>query len=295
MKKLIAVAVLALVGATAAEAKVHELRFGGRTARIEIPNGCKKISCIRVNDKTKARSSRRSSEPSYEEQGNQQSYQQQPQQQSYQQPAYQQQAQPQQQSYQQPVAPQAAAPAPQQARAGAIAPGMAPGFAPAPAAPQAEPQSRQSQQEPDDRIATARLSLPNAAVQAATAAAQAAAPAIQAAAPAAQEAPAQYAQPERDLGPTPVGLWLTQKKEAKIRVVECGSNICGHVEGKPSEKVLINMKPTGGNRWNGTIHDIRRGGNYSAHISLKGPYALKVTGCAFGGMFCGGETWTRAQ
>jgi hypothetical protein len=50
MKKLIAFAVLALIGATTAEAKVHELRFGGRTARIEVPTGCKKISCIRVNE-----------------------------------------------------------------------------------------------------------------------------------------------------------------------------------------------------------------------------------------------------
>ena len=100
---------------------------------------------------------------------------------------------------------------------------------------------------------------------------------------------------DKSAAPSPVGLWLTQKKEAKIRVVDCGGNVCGHVEGKPSEKVLINMKPGGDNRWNGTIHDIRRGGNYSAHISLKGSDALKVTGCAFGGMFCGGETWTRAQ
>ena len=43
MNKLIAVAVLALVGATTAQAEVHELKFGGRSARIEIPTGCKKI------------------------------------------------------------------------------------------------------------------------------------------------------------------------------------------------------------------------------------------------------------
>jgi len=26
---------------------------------------------------------------------------------------------------------------------------------------------------------------------------------------------------------------------------------------------------------------------------MKGPNALKVQGCAFGGMFCGGQTWKR--
>ena len=64
MKKLIVVAVLALVSTTA-QAKVHEVKFGGRTARIEIPNGCKKFSCIRVNAKEKATRSRRSSETTY--------------------------------------------------------------------------------------------------------------------------------------------------------------------------------------------------------------------------------------
>jgi hypothetical protein len=26
---------------------------------------------------------------------------------------------------------------------------------------------------------------------------------------------------------------------------------------------------------------------------LNGPDALRVQGCAFGGMFCGGQTWSR--
>jgi hypothetical protein len=28
-------------------------------------------------------------------------------------------------------------------------------------------------------------------------------------------------------------------------------------------------------------------------IAMKGPNLLKVQGCAFGGMFCGGQTWKR--
>ena len=28
-------------------------------------------------------------------------------------------------------------------------------------------------------------------------------------------------------------------------------------------------------------------------IALKGPERLRVQGCAFGGMFCGGQTWSR--
>jgi uncharacterized protein (DUF2147 family) len=94
---------------------------------------------------------------------------------------------------------------------------------------------------------------------------------------------------------SPVGLWLTQKGEGKIRIEPCGDALCGYVEGKPSEKVLINMKPAQNNRWHGKIHDIRGGGTYMANISLKGANSLRVEGCAFGGLFCGGETWSRAQ
>jgi uncharacterized protein (DUF2147 family) len=241
MKKLIAIAVLALVSTTA-QAKVHEVKFGGRSARIEIPAGCKKISCIRVQEKEKgSRSGRRSSEPSTVT----------------------------------PAVPAAAA-----ATAATVAPQAVQAATPAPEA--AEPPVQQSEIQ-DDRRAVARLSLPSAAVEETK-------QSVPAAAPTQPEAVA----PKADAS-SPIGLWLTQKKEAKIRVVECGGNICGHVEGKPGEKVLINMKPGGTNRWNGTIHDIRRGGNYSANMQLKGPDALKVTGCAFGGMFCGGETWSRLQ
>jgi uncharacterized protein (DUF2147 family) len=256
MKKLIAVAVLALVSTTA-QAKVHELKFGGRTARIEIPSGCKKLSCIRIQEKEKSsRSSRRSSEPSEP----------------------------------MPAKPAAPSAAPAAAAATAVAvPQAVQAAPPAPPAPQApeapvavrsEPQVQQNDIQ-DDRRATARLSLPSAAVEEVK--------------PAPVPAAAPAAEPVKSDPASPVGLWLTQKREAKIRVVACGANICGHVEGKPSEKVLINMKPGGANRWNGTIHDTRRGGNYSANIQLRGADALKVTGCAFGGMFCGGETWTRLQ
>ena len=94
---------------------------------------------------------------------------------------------------------------------------------------------------------------------------------------------------------TPVGLWLTEKREGKIRIEECGQNLCGHQEGKPSEKILIDMKPGQNNRWSGKIHDSRSDRTYTANISLKNPNALKVQGCVFGGLFCGGETWTRVD
>ena len=54
------------------------------------------------------------------------------------------------------------------------------------------------------------------------------------------------------------------------------------------------MKPQG-SKWSGRIRDPDSGRNYDSTIALKGANALKVQGCAFGGMFCGGQTWKRVS
>jgi uncharacterized protein (DUF2147 family) len=94
----------------------------------------------------------------------------------------------------------------------------------------------------------------------------------------------------------PLGVWLTEKKEGQVRIEECGTNLCGYSvdsrTGRNKEKVLINMKPTG-SRWSGKIYDPKSGSTYSSTVAMKGKDGLRVQGCAFGGMFCGGQTWTR--
>ena len=60
------------------------------------------------------------------------------------------------------------------------------------------------------------------------------------------------------------------------------------------EKILINMKAQA-SKWTGTIHDPDSGRNYDSTIAMKGSNALRVQGCAFGGMFCGGQTWSRVN
>ena len=91
---------------------------------------------------------------------------------------------------------------------------------------------------------------------------------------------------------TPIGVWATEENKGNVRIELCGPNLCGYAEGS-GEKVLINMKPSENNKWIGRIHDPDGGGNYDSTIAMKGPNILKVQGCAFGGMFCGGQTWKR--
>jgi hypothetical protein len=110
-------------------------------------------------------------------------------------------------------------------------------------------------------------------------------------APAPQQAPVAAA-PVSD-STTPLGVWATEENKGNVRVEQCGANLCGYAV-KSGEKILISMKPTGA-KWTGQIHDPDSGRNYDSTIAMKGPNAMRVQGCAFGGMFCGGQTWKRVS
>jgi len=98
---------------------------------------------------------------------------------------------------------------------------------------------------------------------------------------------------------SPIGVWLTEEKEGKVRIEPCGANLCGYsVDAKSNEnteQVLINMKPGKEQKWSGRILDPNTGSTYDSTLALIGANALRVQGCAFGGMFCGGQTWTRVN
>jgi uncharacterized protein (DUF2147 family) len=110
--------------------------------------------------------------------------------------------------------------------------------------------------------------------------------------------PAPAVAPARDPN-SPLGIWLTEEKEGKVRIEQCGNNLCGYsVDSKSNqngEQVLINMKPAKDQKWSGRILDPNTGSTYDSTIALKGGDRLRVQGCAFGGMFCGGQTWTRVN
>jgi uncharacterized protein (DUF2147 family) len=117
------------------------------------------------------------------------------------------------------------------------------------------------------------------------------APAPVAAAPA--PAPAPVAAAAASDPNSPLGIWATEENKGNVRIEECGANLCGYSV-NTGERILINMKPQG-SKWTGRIHDPSSGRNYDSTIALKGTDTLKVQGCAFGGMFCGGQTWKRAS
>jgi uncharacterized protein (DUF2147 family) len=112
------------------------------------------------------------------------------------------------------------------------------------------------------------------------------------ASPAAPKEPAVAAAPVQAPA-TPLGIWNTEKNRGMVRIEQCGQNLCGYAVPN-GEKILVNMKPSD-KKWTGRIHDPDSGKTYDSTIAMRGPNTLRVEGCVFGGIFCGGQTWNRVS
>ena len=173
---------------------------------------------------------------------------------------------------------------------------QAPAAAPAPTEP--APLPANASPEPSSATANVAPAAPPPALLP-----QDAAPAVKPVPPLVANAPAPAA-PKPPAAPvqaanSPLGIWLTEEKEGKVRIEQCGANLCGYsIDTKSNqngEQVLINMKPGKDAKWSGRILDPNTGTTYDSTIALKGSDTLRVQGCAFGGMFCGGQTWSRVN
>ncbi|MGH6712144.1 MAG: DUF2147 domain-containing protein [Bradyrhizobium sp.] len=268
MKKLLAIAAL-LLASTTAQAQ-YTFDYGGRTIRIDPDRGTVQIPGVYDNT-PKAKRSR-----------NEDGDRDRPRKQS-----------PQQAKTDSKTAPDAVAPAaPAEQAAVPAAPAPVP-EAPAPVVTPAEPAPATVAVAPAEPVTTPAAPSPPSAPtpQVQREPPPAPKPAIAAVTP----PPAPAAQAAN----SPLGVWLTEEKEGKVRIEQCGSNLCGYSVDKKSnrngEQVLISMKPGKDNKWSGRIFDPNSGSTYDSTIALKGSDSLRVQGCAFGGMFCGGQTWTRVN
>jgi uncharacterized protein (DUF2147 family) len=277
MRKLLAIAAL-LLASTAAQAQ-YTFEYGGRTIRVDPDRGTVSIPGVYDNSGRRVKRSRNEDSDRQRNKTPQQAKT------DPQQPAT--------------DAPAATTPAPSDQAAAPAATAPVP-EAPAPvAATTAEPSSTTAAVTPADTATTPPPAPPAPPVQqeAAPVAKPAAAPApVIAAAPPTAPAPAPSAVQAAN---SPLGLWLTEEKEGKVRIEQCGANLCGYSVDKKSnqngEQVLINMKPANDAKWSGRILDPNTGSTYDSTIALKGSDSLRVQGCAFGGVFCGGQTWTRVN
>ena len=272
MKKSLAIAVLLLASSLTTAQAQYSFEYGGRTITIDPDRGT--VSIPGVYDNTGKKGKRARGEEGDLDRPTRKAPQQ---------------AKSAPQAAPEPATPAAPAPAEQAA---------APAAAPVPAAP-----ATTSRGEPSTTaaVAPADTAVPAPAAPAAPQSAPAAPPEpapVAAPAPPQQKQAAVPATSAASSANSPLGVWLTEEKEGKVRIEQCGPNLCGYSVDKKSnqngEQVLINMKP-GKDKWSGRIFDPNSGSTYDSTIALKGTDNLRVQGCAFGGMFCGGQTWTRVN
>jgi uncharacterized protein (DUF2147 family) len=265
MKKLVIAAAFLLAASAAQAGENYSFEIGGRTVRIHAPRGCDSPSCISISIPGVYDSGRKDFDDDDSDVRD---------------------------------APQATAPAKAATPAAPAAAAPSPAVAAQPAAVPAAPAPTQQAAVPTAAPAPVATPAQAPATQPSAAPApiqQAPATAtVAAATPAAQ--PVQPAPVAEPVGP--LGMWMTEKNEGRVWIEECGTNLCGYsVDARTNEnkeKVLINMKPAG-SKWTGKIYDPKSGSTYNSTIAMKGKDGLRVQGCAFGGMFCGGQTWTRTN
>jgi len=119
----------------------------------------------------------------------------------------------------------------------------------------------------------------------------------------------------------PVGEWLVVERYANIRIENCGGALWGVVSGElnPGQDsanpdlalrgrptlgmlILLEMRETESTRWGetttrweGHVYNSQNGKIYEGSIRLISPNLMRIEGCEPGGIFCGGQQWTRVQ
>ena len=120
----------------------------------------------------------------------------------------------------------------------------------------------------------------------------------------------------------PLGTWLTGDKKGKVRIVNCGAAICGtliwlaepidpdthqpktdkhnsnaSLQSRPllGTPIVLNMSPTGGDKWEGQVYNAEDGGTYTGSFTVTGPNTADLKGCVMGGLICKAQSWTRAN
>lgn len=116
------------------------------------------------------------------------------------------------------------------------------------------------------------------------------------------------------------GTWLTEDKSTHVVFQSCGAADCGKVvwlkepmdpdtgqawrdkfNSDESQKrrplmgltIASGLKPSGAGRWEGAIYNPDDGKTYSGEVQLVGQDRLQLKGCAFGGLVCESEVWSR--
>jgi len=105
------------------------------------------------------------------------------------------------------------------------------------------------------------------------------------------------------------GQWKNPKGSVVVRLTPCGNAFCGIVVnaseharetarkgGTPNlvgTRILSGLRRSGDGSFRGQVFDPKRNIHAPATVRMLGPDALSVEGCAFLGLVCKEQRWTR--
>jgi uncharacterized protein (DUF2147 family) len=100
----------------------------------------------------------------------------------------------------------------------------------------------------------------------------------------------------------PYGTWMRPSTGTQVNFYSCGGKLCGKIVGVRDQSrkgeigtVIMNgAAKTSDNEWRGDLLNTEDGKTYSGVVTLEGPNALNLKGCALG-FICKGETWQRVK
>jgi len=96
------------------------------------------------------------------------------------------------------------------------------------------------------------------------------------------------------------GVWSRGDGNARVRIDNCGSALCATnlwiKPGTPSEKVgdklIMNLKPSGGGKYEGKAEDPQRGLTYNLQVNVEGS-SMTTRGCVLAKIVCKSVSWSR--
>ena len=117
------------------------------------------------------------------------------------------------------------------------------------------------------------------------------------------------------------GAWLTEDKDAVLKITKCGDQLCGRIiwlesatdrsgslrldqnnpdPAKHTQRicglvVISGLKPTGPDTWDGSVYNPQDGQTYSGNITVLSDQALKVRAYIGLPVFGRSQTWTRVS
>jgi uncharacterized protein (DUF2147 family) len=100
----------------------------------------------------------------------------------------------------------------------------------------------------------------------------------------------------------PYGTWVRPSTGTQVNFYNCGGKLCGKIvavkdqsrKGEIGTVIMNGAAKTSDNEWRGDVLNTEDGKTYSGVVTLEGPNALNLKGCALG-FICKGETWRRVR